>query len=1265
MAKAHFIQSKKFKPTLKKPTPQGKRFEKKFKATMGAHDVNLTEVDLPLNEKEQSLKKQIWDLAKMEALVHGDPKLSGVYNEMSEDGEEKYGYHYNETIMNIIFNEYVLNSAEYLQKYKNSIPVEKKRRDKSGINQLQQKGEEKQDKKEKSDKKNEDVKKHNNSLVGVIEEEPIDNNGIQRHGQGDFDDREYLTHRIEKKHDIMSNVQEHHLSSREDKIDFILSRKGDTYSMERLQGAPDEQIDDIYSSIEKEMLGVDETTGAASSGAFSPALGYEKRKIGEALDFIKEMDGLNESKEEQEEKREDGEEVDETTTSASSGQYSTPHAFAKKGSKQRHSQKPAWDGGEIIKEGDYLSDGDVFKQIFESIEESKLRKPELKTPQLKEDDLDEGMNSPNDDSRVPMAEKSVSKAQQRFMGQVYAYKKGELEDASDAVKKAADSMSMEDAEDFASTKHKGLPEKVDEDVTDHYKNYIDQLLQQRGVGMDQLSDQEKMELLLKASDMTQDRLAGMVSDPSGINENPLVGAVVRGAGAAIAGKVMGEAGYSRHDLDVLTASARKRIPMSKLLDWASATVLFSSEDPTDAINSFMKENGVNLETFANLVDIYLDDLGYDESTGVQTGEQDVLVDLKDAIELDYTPSDVVEGVEEAIVYEDQDFAEEIVQYDSERSGEVPFDINGQKWQYVNAIYPDGKKDIGVYRFGHDLVYSYDWFKKNILGESMNEDEIQGTTPLTMLARILGNTVFKHLRDSHEDLIKVAQNTADLFFGGDYTKAIAAAQKFLPRTNEGMIQHNPETMAMSSDNQTTMAKTMKDVSGGMSMGEGAINERPQIDGKNELADFGTSNSGHGGFNGKGDGNHPHYKEPTQFGAPTMDSISEADDKHGVCENCGSQLDEDGYCRADEEPVAGKVKGEKGACKKKKTYHRDSFEKAGENKHNVEKRKERERDYKKKVDKKDNDMKKEKISEDKKPSALVQLDRLKKDNEKNFKSDMKDSNSADIAKDQKELRADDQYTEVDDPQKLSQDIEKDKIKQNKGESFENVGNSTNDNNKEIPKRNHTNEESDQVSLDRGKGMHDIVYDNEPDERFEERMKKDMGEEIYKLRQDKMDYRKDAPMYNKDTQPVDDKTIDKVQYEKEKAGWNQKKGFHNESTLTGKYKDEFGNTKFVDFKLNETNEVEAVESEWYKLNLHGLGNIYTQKVQENTDMRDFMNSFDFYFNGKNVVKTKSSVGVINESTEEKPIVNEGLEKMKKLWGYDPSKHVGTSSVKKNRGF
>ena len=62
-----------------------------------------------------------------------------------------------------------------------------------------------------------------------------------------------------------------------------------------------------------------------------------------------------------------------------------------------------------------------------------------------------------------LTEKALSKAQQRFMGMVYAAKKGE-KPASPEVAKAAEGMTKKEAKKFAKTKHKGLPEKVEEGV---------------------------------------------------------------------------------------------------------------------------------------------------------------------------------------------------------------------------------------------------------------------------------------------------------------------------------------------------------------------------------------------------------------------------------------------------------------------------------------------------------------------------------------------------------------------------------------------------------------------------------------------------------------------------------------------------------------------------------------------------------------------------------------------------------------------------------
>lgn len=67
--------------------------------------------------------------------------------------------------------------------------------------------------------------------------------------------------------------------------------------------------------------------------------------------------------------------------------------------------------------------------------------------------------------RKTLNEAAVSKQQQKLFALALAYRKGEIpaDEVSDTVKKMAKDVSMKELEKFAGTKHKGLPDKVDED----------------------------------------------------------------------------------------------------------------------------------------------------------------------------------------------------------------------------------------------------------------------------------------------------------------------------------------------------------------------------------------------------------------------------------------------------------------------------------------------------------------------------------------------------------------------------------------------------------------------------------------------------------------------------------------------------------------------------------------------------------------------------------------------------------------------------------
>jgi hypothetical protein len=72
---------------------------------------------------------------------------------------------------------------------------------------------------------------------------------------------------------------------------------------------------------------------------------------------------------------------------------------------------------------------------------------------------------------------AVSKAQQRFMGMVHAAQKGEEPSSPEVAKVAAD-MDKKSAKDFASTKHKGLPDKKEESVN-RIKEIIRKIVRER------------------------------------------------------------------------------------------------------------------------------------------------------------------------------------------------------------------------------------------------------------------------------------------------------------------------------------------------------------------------------------------------------------------------------------------------------------------------------------------------------------------------------------------------------------------------------------------------------------------------------------------------------------------------------------------------------------------------------------------------------------------------------------------------------------------
>jgi hypothetical protein len=134
-------------------------------------------------------------------------------------------------------------------------------------------------------------------------------------------------------------------------------------------------------------------------------------------------------------------------------------------------------GSDPKDQGEYDQEGDMAKDTIKTVVrhaqalekilgdndnlpewvQSKLAKIESMMTAV--DDYMQNQQDDMDGDEEPIAEKAVSKKQQRFMGMVSAAKKGE-KPASKEVAKVAKTMKKDDAEDFARTKHKGLPEKA-------------------------------------------------------------------------------------------------------------------------------------------------------------------------------------------------------------------------------------------------------------------------------------------------------------------------------------------------------------------------------------------------------------------------------------------------------------------------------------------------------------------------------------------------------------------------------------------------------------------------------------------------------------------------------------------------------------------------------------------------------------------------------------------------------------------------------------
>ena len=135
----------------------------------------------------------------------------------------------------------------------------------------------------------------------------------------------------------------------------------------------------------------------------------------------------------------------------------------------------------LVDKGEYDREGDMAREQLHTIESAAkelhdLLSDDQNLPEWVQSKItkamdyidtarDYMMSQEHDQETMPVAEKAVSRQQQKFMGMAHAMQKGKkIKGASPELKQVAKTMKKGDVEDFAKTKHKGLPEKKKKDV---------------------------------------------------------------------------------------------------------------------------------------------------------------------------------------------------------------------------------------------------------------------------------------------------------------------------------------------------------------------------------------------------------------------------------------------------------------------------------------------------------------------------------------------------------------------------------------------------------------------------------------------------------------------------------------------------------------------------------------------------------------------------------------------------------------------------------
>lgn len=248
--------------------------------------------------------------------------------------------------------------------------------------------------------------------------------------------------------------------------------------------------------------------------------------------------------------------------------------------------------------------------------------------------------------------------------------------------------------------------------------------------------------------------------------------------------------------------------------------------------------------------------------------------------------------------------------------------------------------------------------------------------------------------------------------------------------------------------------------------------------------------------------------------------------------------------------------------------------------------------------------ENINEVAKHPALINLDKIHKENDKNFSDDIKQLNkqvSEYIKDNSKSVPFDYEY-------------DKDSLKP-----------------EDIVKYNQADPKLQQyIELNKGNGAEDIDFSIPPSQSWLDKLKNDIGEDNFKKMKTKAHLRN---VERKAARSANVNVNDFTKKDKELASLVTV----NEN-ITAHYTDIFNKKNIITFNLSTINEATEIKPEFKKLEYQGLGYLYENKGYTSTT--DEMCKYNFFFD----TNSKQVTYVLKESTN----INKEIKNIKKLISY-----------------